>query len=125
VSAPKPLSESTIQEQIVELLSRLSPGRFLFFSIPNSQFISYLPKQTKIRMIAKLKRMGMLPGAADLCIVCKGQTYFIEVKTEKGKQSENQRLFQSLCHEMGAIYLLATSPEQVHRALRAWGIVSY
>ena len=119
----QPQSESTIQENIVELLSRLAPGRFLFFSIPNAQFISYLPKNVKYKMIAKLKRMGMLPGVADLCVISEGEAFFIEVKTATGKMSENQKLFLKACHDVGAPYALATSAQDVQILLDHWKII--
>lgn len=45
-------------------------------------------------------------GVADICIIHRGKTYWVEIKTETGEQSEAQRLFESKVVENGGCYFL-------------------
>jgi hypothetical protein len=57
-------------------------------------------------------RFGAL-GAPDIICVIKGQYVGIEIKNEKGKQSDHQRVFQQKLEKAGGFYLLARSLEDV------------
>lgn len=58
-------------------------------------------------------------GIADISGVLKGgKAIFIEVKTKRGVQSEDQKLFEQSCKLFGAIYILARSVKDVEDALR-------
>ncbi len=46
-----------------------------------------------------------------------GQLIGIEVKSAKGKQSEQQRNFQTMLERFGGIYILARSVDDVRRVL--------
>lgn len=44
---------------------------------------------------AKFKKNGVVSGVSDLILIApKGITYFIELKTAKGKQSDEQKQFE-------------------------------
>lgn len=66
----------------------------------------------------KLVKFG-LQGSADILGIMKphGRFLAIEVKTEKGRQSESQKRFQQMVEDMGGLYILARSPEDVTKAL--------
>ena len=66
----------------------------------------------------KLVKFG-LQGSADIIGLMKphGRFLAIEVKTEKGRQSESQKRFQRMIEDMGGLYILARSPEDVIKAL--------
>ena len=53
-----------------------------------------------------LAGMGVYPGIPDITCVHKGIVYQIEVKTKKGKQSDNQKIFQDDWEAHGGIYIL-------------------
>lgn len=72
---------------------------------------------------AFLKRLGMVPGAADFLIVVRGIAHFLELKTAKGRQSPEQRAFQTWADGSGAAYMIARSPEAVRNILEIWGAV--
>ena len=55
-------------------------------------------------------------GFPDLAFFYKNVFGFIEVKSEKGKQSDEQKRFEQLCKDSGIIYILARSVEDVKRA---------
>jgi len=50
-----------------------------------------------------------LPGMADVGAIIQGQSYEIEVKSDKGKQSPEQRNWQRAVERAGGIYILARS----------------
>lgn len=66
----------------------------------------------------KLVKFG-LAGSADIIGIVKphGRFLAIEVKAEKGRQSESQRNFQRMVEGMGGVYVLARSVEDVLKAL--------
>ena len=118
------LSESTIQENIVEALSRLAvQNQFFFFSVPNERVFTRTKGQ-QIARLNKLKRMGLLPGCADLVIIKGGGAYFLEVKSATGKPSENQKIFYNTCVVNGARYAIAHSVREALGFLKLWRIIS-
>ena len=53
-----------------------------------------------------LAGLGCFPGLPDLTAIKHGVVYQIEVKTKKGKQSENQLAFQIDWEARGGTYIL-------------------
>lgn len=81
--------ESRLQIQCVKWFRYQYP-ELIIFSIPNGGHRN--PVTAKI-----MKAEGVLSGVADLFLAypSKGYNgYFIEMKISKGKQSENQKIFQ-------------------------------
>ena len=66
----------------------------------------------------KLVKFG-LQGSADIIGMMKpsGRFLAIEVKTPNGIQTASQKRFQRMVEEMGGLYILARSPEDVFKAL--------
>ena len=117
------MKESIIQEQIVNYLSIFCRAhRFLFFSVPNEATVKGKTGADFGRAI-NLKKMGVLPGVSDLIIGHNGKMYCLEVKNEKGRQSERQKNFERWCADCGIPYILVRSVDDVHEALKKWGIV--
>ena len=83
------IEEHRIQRQIVEYLLF---NRVEVFAIPNGGH-----RDVATAMV--LKREGVRRGIADLVILGKNKTYFIEVKTAKGKQSIYQTNFEEIIHK--------------------------
>ena len=88
--------EHRIQQAIVRYL-RYS-GYFVF-AVPNGG------KRDKIAGKI-LKDEGALAGVADLIIVMPSEVIFVEVKTDKGKQSEAQQHFQKVVTDLDHTYLV-------------------
>jgi hypothetical protein len=64
---------------------------------------------------SRLKAEGMVAGASDLVLLVpntKGQILCIEMKTEKGKQSESQKEFQRSIENVGNKYTVCRSIEE-------------
>ena len=76
--------------------------RCMILSIPNG---GLRDKATAITM----KATGLYKGAADLLVVYRGWVGFVELKTETGTQSPEQRQFEAHCIEAGLPYKLVRS----------------
>lgn len=70
---------------------------------------------------ARLKRMGMMPGASDLVVLWGGGCGCIELKTDVGRQSESQIVFERKCLDAGVPYRVARSIDEVVAILVEWG----
>lgn len=124
----KPLSESTIQKQIIQYLSLISAGKFVFFSVPNESLgaamkMFKVPDKAQYPLMAHFRAMGLLPGVSDLMILHDGKAYCMEVKTERGTQSQAQVRFESNVEKCGIPYEVVRSVGDVEYWLREWGVV--
>jgi hypothetical protein len=124
----KKQTESKIQQAIVQYLSLIANGKDLvYFSIPNEAWGAGRRKKIlsgpEYGKINELKKMGMLPGCADLCIVYNEKAYFIEVKTDTGKQSQAQILFMDNVLKAGCEYAVCRSVDDVKWCLKEWGVI--
>ena len=54
-----------------------------------------------------------LNGLPDIILIKDGIFVGIEVKTEKGVQSDHQKAFAALCEQHGAVYFVARSVDDV------------
>lgn len=90
--------ESKLQRLCVKWFRLMYPNA-LIFAVPNGG--SRNPIEAK-----NLKAEGVLAGVADLQIITQNKTFFIEMKTPKGRQNENQKAFQSKVENLGFKYLI-------------------
>lgn len=93
--------ESKLQIACVKWFRYCYPN-YIIFSIPNGG-------SRNIREAKILKAEGVLAGVPDLQIISKGRTFFIEMKTEKGRQNTNQKAFQEKVNKLGFDYFLCRS----------------
>jgi hypothetical protein len=92
---PRRYAEASLQVQVCHHLKlRHRPGVF-WFHVPNGANRS--PAQS-----ALLKKMGLLPGMADLVVIVAGRAHFLELKASGGRPSVDQIAFQALCQRLGA-----------------------
>lgn len=121
-------SETDIQISICDYLSLMAVHHgFIFFSIPNEGLmkaasIGKIPSKIVYILITTLRKMGLLPGAADLEIIHKGRAYFLEVKKPGGQLSDAQKLFRQRALDCGAEYVVVKSVDDVINALEVWEI---
>jgi hypothetical protein len=59
-----------------------------------------------------LKATGVVAGVSDMIIISPKKIIFIEVKTETGKQSPDQKDFEQKVKSMGYDYFLVRSLDQ-------------
>lgn len=88
--------EHDIQVDIVNYL-RLS--KIFCFSVPNGGLRS-------LNTAAFLKKEGATAGVSDLIVLLPKRCIFVEVKTKSGRQSDEQKNFQSAVELLGFEYLL-------------------
>jgi hypothetical protein len=120
---PRGPLESTIQEQIVEFMSAISRKyHFIFFAVPNEAMMSTGKKRLHALM-AKFKRMGLTPGVSDLVIGHRGRMYCMELKSQRGRQSDNQKIFEAWARSCGVPYEIVRSLNGAIACLKLWGIV--
>jgi len=55
---------------------------------------------------------GIIPGRSDFEFFFNGKTYFIEIKTEKGIQEEDQIIFQKNIEKHGFQYFIIRNIEE-------------
>lgn len=97
------MSEDQIQQQIVIYFRNYIKG--MIFSVPNGG-------SRNVAEAKKLKNTGLLPGVADLIILLpNAQTIFIEVKTDKGQESDVQINFEKNVSQMGFKYYVVKNLE--------------
>lgn len=72
---------------------------------------------------AVAKHMGMVPGFADYVFLAHGVSLLIELKTEKGRLSDNQKNFQGWCSDCAINYYVCRSLAEVKSALEECGVL--
>lgn len=109
VSHPPQLSESEIKKQIMEFL--WLKGVFCWI---NSSTGIYDPKIGKFR---KSNSKFQIKGTSDILGVFNGRALAIEVKSAKGKLSDDQDSFLTAMEMHGAIAFVARSIADVEQKL--------
>lgn len=104
--------ESEIQKSCVRWFRATYP-RYLCFSVPNGGRRNALEG-------AILKGEGALAGVSDLIIVAYNAVLFIEIKKEKGKQSESQKRFQRQVEALGHVYKVCRSQQEFQLTVEHW-----
>jgi len=138
------LNESDIQKQIIDYLSiRAVEGNFFFFSIPNeglmlAAIIAKLDDKTKAILSVHLKKMGLVTGTPDLCILYNEKieihpyppiykniqkTLFIEVKTKEGRLSTIQEIIHKKIESVRHTVEVARSLDDVIEILKKYKVV--
>jgi len=80
-------------------------GKGLIFAIPNGS-------SRHIVEAKKLKATGTMPGVSDLIVVLDSKVLFIELKTDIGKQSDAQKLFETKITNLNHEYILIRNEEE-------------
>lgn len=65
--------------------------------------------------------MGACAGFADLVVIGRGLLLFMEVKTDEGRQSDAQVVFQEAVEALGWRYVVVRSADEAVAAVRAAG----
>ena len=58
---------------------------------------------------ARLKAMGMVAGVSDMIYIGSNGVVFIEFKTDKGRQTPEQKAFEEQCERLGYEYHVVRS----------------
>jgi VRR-NUC domain len=73
---------------------------------------------------AKLKRMGVLPGAADLLLWRAGNSFALELKAPGGRLSAAQKEFLARFAEAGGHTAVAEGLDAAVRTLEGWKLLN-
>lgn len=99
--------EKDIQKQIIDYLTIKN-----IFHWRNNTTGIYDPVRHTFR-----KNKNVMNGIPDIICIINGQFVGIEVKSETGKQSPEQKKFEEMCVSKGGKYILARSVEDVMKGL--------
>lgn len=113
-AAPRKHEESDIQQAFVAWFRFHYPAkRRSLFAIINGAVLRG-DKAQRARQWAQLEREGANPGTADLFLSIPSGDYaglYLETKTAKGTQSEDQKEFEAAVTADGYAYVIYRSPE--------------
>lgn len=99
------MTEQQLQSKCFTRLWNEQPQtRGCFFAITNNS--------EHVGRAMQRKAMGLVAGVADTCFIWDGKTYFLEFKTETGRQSEKQKWWQSVCEQHSIQYIIIRTEEQ-------------
>jgi hypothetical protein len=106
------MSEDRLQQDIVIWFKNnyQIQGKGLIFSVPNGGSRNLIEAK-------KLKQTGATAGVSDLIVLLNKKCLFVELKIEKGVQSEVQKEFQKRVEALGFEYHLVRSLEQFKTTL--------
>ena len=107
-------SENKIQQECYQwfnnnyCLKNHNP-RMCIFSVPNE---GSNPREQMYK-----KSLGMRSGVSDMIVLKPNKVLFIEFKDEKGKQSDNQKVFEKTVSDLGFEYHVVRSFEEFKLAV--------
>jgi hypothetical protein len=116
IKAKRQYPESDLQRAIVQTLMLMGKPDVVWYASTNGVKMA-------IRTAEHMKRMGMIAGVADLAFVIQGQAYFMELKSEKGKQSPEQKAFETRVFAAKGIYVIVNNINTALDYLMAWGAI--
>lgn len=106
--------EEGLQMATAEAYRRLFAGRVVAFHCPNGGKRAALAA-------AKLKACGVMPGVADWVVLRRQRPAgLIELKTEDGRQSPEQKAFQRDVEEAGCDYRVVRDVREFIQVLTEW-----
>lgn len=112
------MTEADIQSAVVELLENAGKRGLIYFAIPNGGV-----HQRHVVQRVKNKRLGVMAGAPDMVLYYREQLYCLELKTEKGKLSDEQIAMLRRLVDQGAIVGVAYGLDSAIQWLKDKGLV--
>jgi hypothetical protein len=110
-------AEERIHIAIVNLLTATAAPGVRFHHVPNGGLRSK-------REAARFKLMGVKPGVSDLVIsMPEGRTGYMEVKSPKGRLTEEQENFLAAMAANGNLTAVVRSLDEAADVLAAWGAI--
>lgn len=88
------------EHQIQQAIHRFLTIEHVFhFAVPNGE-------KRDVRVGARLKEEGVLPGVSDLVLILPGRVVFAEIKTVAGRLSPAQKAFREAVQGLGHPYVV-------------------
>lgn len=107
-------AEDRLQMVVVKLLEFAGKPGLFWFHPPNEG-------RRSPRAGARNKAMGVIKGVPDLVLIWRGQAIGIELKAEKGRQTEDQRAVETAWEAAGGAYFIARGYGEAKQVLDAIG----
>jgi len=108
--------EYDLQCAVVEHLRLRGVEGLRFWHTPNGGF-------RNVREAARFKKMGVLPGVADLILVRDGSNYALELKVGRRPLSQSQTELLRFLRANGWLVWVASGIDEALRALECWGLI--
>lgn len=106
------MSEDTLQMALVSMIKTFYPDILISLSLSGINLKGSV--QEKSKEIAKMKKLGLVRGLPDLTLYLpESKILNVELKTEIGKQSPDQKLIESKLKSLGHNYYLVRSTAEV------------
>lgn len=110
--------EDQFQGMVFDIIRLYGVRNLIAWHTPNAA-------RRSLRSGARLKRLGMLAGVADIALVIPGgRIRFLELKLPTTNQSEVQEEFEASCILNGSPYAVARTSEEASAQLFAWGCLT-
>lgn len=107
---PVKLKETQIELQVCHLLRAKN---IFFWKNPSAGFYD-----TKRKIFRRHVNPFVGRGVCDLIALIDGHFIGLEIKSQKGVQSEDQKTFETRCKAAGAFYFLIRSVEEAESVLK-------
>ena len=108
------ISEHSLQVQLLAEFEVRKARDVNILALPNAGHRS-------LRMGARMKAEGLQAGAADLLVMLPGgKVAWLELKTDKGRQSLAQKGFEAKCKRLDHPYALARTLDEAIAVLTQW-----
>lgn len=106
------MTEDQLQQQIIIWFKNeyQTHGKGLIFSVPNGGTRNMLEAK-------KLKQTGAMAGVSDLIVLLPSKCLFIELKAEKGIQSDVQKVFEERIKSLSFDYFIIRSLEELKKLI--------
>jgi hypothetical protein len=109
--------EEQLQRAIWQHIKIRGNPKAIAFAVPNG-----IPS-SKITS-ARFKAQGLLPGTPDLVFVLPdGRAAFMELKSDGGRLSKEQKVFQERCTAMEVEHVVCSGLDQALAVLTAWEVI--
>jgi len=103
------LSEAQIQKGVFEALRKRGMPGVVFWHTPNDR--------------SSRRKSGYLSGASDVMILHDGQFFALELKTDKGRATEDQLEFIDRVNSADGYAFCAKGLENALNVLEHWGVI--
>jgi hypothetical protein len=108
-----PPTEDAIQFAVIAILQRYARPGVVFWHTANEG-------ATDAASGARLKRMGVKAGVPDIFVLIGGRLHGLELKTDRGGLSQDQRATHAELKAAGAVVATAHSIADARNQLIAW-----
>jgi len=87
----------------------------VWFHVPNESVVGSLKDMLRIN---RKHLMGLVNGAPDFVVISERETIFIELKTDKGRLTESQKMFREWASKVGIEYYIIRNLTELRSALK-------